>query len=68
MIEMCSKLEPRHEKRKVTLVDELDEVGEIFFVTKGSVAVGYRVNNVQKYCIKFDEKCVVGSYGVTFHQ
>lgn len=46
MIDMCQTLEPRHEKRKTTLMDELDEISEIIFVTKGSVAVGYRVNNV----------------------
>jgi len=32
-------------------MDELDELGEMTFVFKGKVGVGYEINKIKKVCI-----------------
>ena len=66
MISLLPMLEPRFEKRRTILVDELDELNEIIFVSKGSVVIGYEINKQKRYCIKYKNNCIVGAYGVTF--
>ena len=50
------------------MVDELEEISEIIFVSKGSVVVGYDINKQKRYCLKFLEKFVVGAYELSFNQ
>ena len=64
---MLSKLEPRFEKKKTLIIDELDEFNEIIFVTIGTVFIGYEINKVKNYCIKYTDKCVIGAFGCTFN-
>ena len=64
---MLGYLEPRHEEARTILINELDEFNEIIFVTKGDVAIGYEINKVKKYCIKYTDRAVIGGYGVTFN-
>ena len=59
-------LEPRLELKHEIIIDELDEVGEITFVTKGQVVVGYEINKQKRYCIKFSDCLVIGAYEVQF--
>ena len=61
-------LEPRFEKRRTILVDELDELNEIIFVNKGIVLIGYEINKQKLYSIRYKNNCIVGAYGVTFNQ
>jgi hypothetical protein len=68
MMEMLMKLEPRYEPAGTILVDELDEMTEIIFVYEGDINVGYEINKQKKYCFKFKDKCVIGSYGINFDQ
>lgn len=65
---MLGFLEPRWHPKKCIIVDELDEFGEIEFVIKGSVVIGYEINRVKKYCIQYEDACVIGAYGITFNQ
>ena len=51
---LVNLLEPRQEKKFVTLVEELDEINEIIFVTKGTIVIGYEINKQKRYCIKFE--------------
>ena len=44
MLMTLQKLEPRFERKRTILRDELDEADEILFVNKGSVAIGYEIN------------------------
>lgn len=44
MTGMLMSLEPRCDQRHTILADELDEVCEITFITKGQVVVGYEIN------------------------
>lgn len=52
----------------MSLVEELDEINEIIFVMKGTVVVGYEINKQKRYCIKYENKCEVGAFGMTFNQ
>ena len=44
-------MEPLHLGLGTILMDELDEVGEITFVHKGKIGVGYEINKMKKLCI-----------------
>lgn len=68
MMQMLMRLEPRYEPAGTILVDELDEMTEIIFVYEGDINVGYEINKQKKYCFKFKDKCVIGSYGINFDQ
>ena len=68
MIKVLYSLEPRFIASRETILDEFDECCEILFVMKGSVVVGYEINKVKKYCMKYRDKCIIGDYGVTFNQ
>ena len=35
------------------------------FIGTGSVIVGYEINKVKKYAIKFDNYCVIGCYEIS---
>jgi len=67
MLKFLQCLEPRFESRGTILLDELEECNEIIFVYKGSVVVGYEINKVKKYCIRYQDRCVIGAYGVAFN-
>ena len=60
-------LEPRFEVRGTTIIDELDEVSEITFVTHGQCVIGFDFNKEKKYCHKFTDKIIIGAFNVTFH-
>jgi len=66
-MQVLTQLEPRFYKRKTIIIDEMDEMIEIFFVDKGSIIIGYEINKQKKYCIKYTDKCVIGAFGVTFN-
>jgi len=50
------------------LINELDEFSEITFVNKGIVMIGYELNKEKRYCIQFNDRCVIGAYGITFNK
>ena len=39
---------PRFEKKGTTLINELDEFGEITFIEKGKIGIGYEINKHKK--------------------
>lgn len=61
-------LEPRYEARGTILIDELDEVSEITFVTKGHCVIGFDFNKEKKYCHKYTDNIIIGAFNVTFQQ
>ena len=67
MIEILKNLEPFREKRNRILINEFDEFCAIQFVLHGSVLIGFELNKVNQYCIKYSDKCIIGAYGVTFN-
>ena len=67
MIEVLTNLEPICAKENTILYNELDEFGEIIFVQKGIVSIGYELNKMRKMSLKYIDHCVIGAYGVTFN-
>ena len=67
MIKLLYSLEPRFIKRRETILDEFDECREIIFVMQGSVVVGYEINKVKLYCMKYKDKCIIGDFGLTYN-
>ena len=67
MISVLTHLEPFREGKKVILINEFDEFCAIQFVLIGKVLIGFEINKVQKFCIKFTNKCIIGAYGATFN-
>ena len=66
MISIITKLEPRFEKRKTILANELEEFNEITFITTGGIACGFDINGKKIYSIQKHDKCVVGAYEVSY--
>ena len=66
MTNVLTKLEPRIEYKGTILYEELDEVNEALFISKGTVDVGFKINNVVKYVIRFSDKFMPGAYNCTF--
>jgi hypothetical protein len=61
-------LNPRFESAGTLIIEELDEFGEVSFITRGKVAIGYEINKMKKYQILYRNKCVIGAFGATFNQ
>lgn len=66
MIGMLSNLEPIFYEQGTYIYKELDEFGEINFIQKGEVAIGFEINKYEILPIRYKDKCVVGGFGVTF--
>ena len=47
MIAVLSKLEPIFYKKGTKIYNELDEFGEINFISNGDVSVGFKINNFE---------------------
>lgn len=66
MMELLQSLEPRIEEKNVILFNELEEMNEVLFFTNGVHEIGYELNGVKKYVLKFKNTTPIGAYGVTF--
>jgi hypothetical protein len=45
---------------------ELEEVDEIIFICKGSYVIGYKINEQEKFILKFQESTVIGGFECAF--
>lgn len=68
MIGILTSLNPIFERAGNHIIEELDEFGEVIFITKGKVAIGYEINKIKKYQVVYKNKCVIGAFGATFNQ
>jgi CRP-like cAMP-binding protein len=59
-------LEPRFEPAGTTILEELQEINEIIFISKGRVAVGFEINKKKEFALTFHDKVVIGAYNCTF--
>ena len=66
MMDVLKNLEPRFEPAGSILFEELDEINEIFYVSKGQVDIGYELNKAKKFVIRYTDKTVIGGYNCTF--
>lgn len=53
MMSLLSVLEPRKEEKNVIMSNELDEVNEVVFFTKGEYDVGFEINRERNYVIRY---------------
>ena len=47
---------------------ELENFGEISFCMTGQLVIGYEINNLKRYCIKYTDQFVLGAYELTFNK
>lgn len=66
MIQILMSLEPRFETAGTTILEELQEINEIIFISKGKVAVGFEINKKKEFALTFNDKVVIGAYNCTF--
>ena len=60
-------LEPRMDKQRTILINELDEFLDIIFYTKGMFKVGYKMNMKERYVIPYKPELkghLIGAYSV----
>lgn len=65
MIKLLNFLEPRMERSRSIIIDELQEVNEAFFVSRGTIVMGYDINKMKRYCMRFSDNCLIGAYEMT---
>lgn len=65
MISILANLNPRFELAETILFEELDEVNELIFISKGTVDVGYTINGSTHYALRFVDKVMVAVYEST---
>ena len=68
MICVLTHLEPRFEPRGTVLLEEMDEVCEVIFFTKGTVDIGYLMNYNTKYVVRQKESVIIGAYCCSFNK
>ena len=61
-------MEPRHEDKETILINELDEQTEVLFFDNGTYEVGYEINRVKKFVLRYKNSNVIGAYPVTFNK
>ena len=66
MIKMLRNLSPRFEKKDEVLISELETFGEVLFISKGKIDIGFEINKVPKMALRY-EKIVIGSYNCLFN-
>ena len=59
-------MEPRREEKDTILLQELDEINELIFFDNGTYEIGYEINRVEKFVIRFKNHKVLEAYGATF--
>ena len=68
MMGILQNLEPRRESKGAILYEELEEIAEIFFVSKGTMDIGYEINRIKKFVLRYHDKTVVGAYNCCFNK
>jgi hypothetical protein len=73
MLKVLQNLEPRFEKAKNFIYEELDEINEVVFIREGTVDVGFKINRIAKYAIRFTNEhqnnvraFAIGSYNCLY--
>ncbi len=46
IISILTHLEPMFETKGISIINELDEFGEVTFISSGTVGIGYEVNKI----------------------
>ena len=67
IIATLAYLEPVYYRSGYKIHNELDEFGEITFIHRGDVKVGFKINEMERYAIRYRDKCIIAAFGVTFN-
>ena len=67
MIKLLRYLEIRHIDAKETIINELDESSELYFIQSGIYDIGYEINKVKKYRLQFGPRTIIGGFAVAFN-
>jgi hypothetical protein len=68
MIEILTNLQPRVEMKDTIYLRKNEDVNEILFIQTGIVIVGFEFKNKQRYCIRLQNRGIVGANQVCFHR
>lgn len=68
MMKLLSLLEPKFVHKYTIVLNELEEVNELYFVVEGDVLIGYEFNKITRYFANNQKNCVIGMYGTIFNQ
>lgn len=61
-------MEPRIEKAGSILFEELDEINEVIFIMNGTVEIGFEINKIRKFVLRFEKNLVIGAYNCIFDE
>ena len=50
------------------MAEELEEINQLNFIVKGTIVIGYELNNIKKYCIKYQDSIMIGAYECMFDE
>jgi hypothetical protein len=53
MVSVLRSLEPIQEQKNTIIINELDEQNELLFYHNGQYAVGYEINRIKKFVLRF---------------
>lgn len=67
MLQILTHLWPRFEHKGTVLFEELEEISEVIFLSKGLVDVGFEINKKKKYVMRYTDQVVIGAYNCCFN-
>lgn len=67
MFDVLKYLEPRREEAKTIICGQNEEVNEVLFFDFGTYAVGFEMNTIPTWAMKFKESNVINAYACTFN-
>lgn len=68
MFDLLHCLEPRVQSKQQIIFDELAEVNEVIFFTKGVVDIGFEINRKINYVLRLDRDILIGAYNVVYNK
>ena len=68
MIEIMTYLEPRKADRQEILFEELEDIEEVLFFSKGSVDMGYEINKKKIFKLRFKNANLIGAFYAMFNR
>jgi hypothetical protein len=68
MLCVLTHLEPRFEAKGTVMIDEMDEVSEVLFITKGAVDIGYVLNYKTNYVVRQKDSIIIGAHCCSFNK
>ena len=68
MVEILNNLQPRVEMKDNIYLKKNEDVNEILFIQTGIIIIGFEFKNKVKYCVRLQNRGIVGANQVCFHR